>query len=115
MTLGIVGCVVVCVTALGTLSRVQAGAQTLASPAFEVASVKRNPSRTGIRGHGFPADRFEARNVPVRDLIMVAFGEPGRLVPESLMSGGRAGSTRIASTSRQRWGLRARARSRRSN
>jgi uncharacterized protein (TIGR03435 family) len=88
MTLGIVGCVVVCVAALGTLSRVQAGPQTLASPAFEVASIKPNPSRTGIRGHGFPGDRFEARNVPVRDLIMVGFGEPGRLVPESLMSGG---------------------------
>src|ERR1700688_4086569 len=88
MTLGIVGCVLVCVAALGTLSRVQAGTQTLASPAFEVAWVKPTPSRTGIRGHGFPGDRFEARNVPVRDLIMVAFGEPGRLVPESLMSGG---------------------------
>jgi uncharacterized protein (TIGR03435 family) len=88
MTRRIVGCVVVCVAALGTLSREQAGPQTLASPAFEVASIKPNPSRTGIRGHGFPGDRFEARNVPVRDLIMVAFGEPGRLVPDSLMAGG---------------------------
>jgi uncharacterized protein (TIGR03435 family) len=59
-----------------------------AAPAFEVASIKPNPSRTGIRGHSFPGDRFEARNVPTRDLIMVAFGEPGRAVPESLMSGG---------------------------
>jgi uncharacterized protein (TIGR03435 family) len=57
-------------------------------PAFEVASIKANISRIGIRGHSFPADRFEARNAPVRELIMIAFGEPGRLVPESLMSGG---------------------------
>ena len=55
---------------------------------FEVASIKPNPSRIGIRGHSFPGDRFEARNVPVRDLIMVAFGAPGRLLPELLMSGG---------------------------
>lgn len=56
--------------------------------AFEAASIKPNPSRTGIRGHSFPGDRFEARNVPLRDLIMVAFGESGRLLPEVLMSGG---------------------------
>jgi uncharacterized protein (TIGR03435 family) len=87
MTRRIVGCVVICVAALGTLSKGAGRSQTLASLAFEVASIKPNPSRTGIRGHGFPGDRFEARNVPVRDLIMVAFGEPGRLVPESLMSG----------------------------
>ena len=42
--------------------------------AFEVASIKPNPSRIGIRGHSFPGDRFEARNVPVGELIMVAFG-----------------------------------------
>jgi hypothetical protein len=35
---------------------------------FEVASVKPNPSRIGVRGHSFPGDRFEARNVPLRDL-----------------------------------------------
>lgn len=58
------------------------------APAFEVASIKPNTSRVGIRGHSFPGNRFEARNVPLRDLIMVAFGEPGRLLPESQMSGG---------------------------
>jgi uncharacterized protein (TIGR03435 family) len=56
--------------------------------AFEVASIKPNPSRIGIRGHSFPGDRFEARNVPIRDLIMVSFGAPGRLLPDLLMSGG---------------------------
>src|SRR5258708_3155372 len=56
--------------------------------AFEVASIKPNPSRTGIRGHSFPADRFEARNVPLRDLIVVAYGEAGQMLPDARMSGG---------------------------
>jgi uncharacterized protein (TIGR03435 family) len=78
----------VCVTG-SLVARLVGQAQSDRKPlAFEVASVKPNPSRTGIRGHSFPGDRFEARNVPLRDLIMVAFGQPGRLVPESLMSGG---------------------------
>ena len=34
--------------------------QTQASPSFEVASVKPNTLRQGIRGHSFPGDRFEA-------------------------------------------------------
>jgi uncharacterized protein (TIGR03435 family) len=80
---------VVSLAVLVAVARVPARAQLDAKPiGFEVASIKPNPSRTGIRGHAFPADRFEARNVPARDLIMIAFGEPGRLVPESLMSGG---------------------------
>ncbi len=56
--------------------------------AFEVASVRANPSRTGVRGHSFPGDRFEARNVPLGDLILVAYGEPGQLLPPSQVSGG---------------------------
>ncbi len=63
-------------------------AQTPPSPAFEVASVKQNTSRTGIRGHSFPADRFEARNVPLRDLIVVAYGDAGQPLPDVQMSGG---------------------------
>ena len=59
------------------------------SPTFEVASVKTNASRTGIRGHSFPGDRFEAKNVPLQDLIMIAYGEPGQLLPESYVSGPR--------------------------
>ena len=57
-------------------------------PTFEVASVKPNTLRTGIRGHDFPGDRFEAKNVPLRDLIMIAFGEQGQPLPESQMAGG---------------------------
>ena len=51
-------------------------------PTFEVASVKPNTLRTGIRGHDFPGDRFEAKNVPLRDLIMIAFGDQGQPLPE---------------------------------
>ena len=57
------------------------------APAFEVASVKPNVSRIGIRGHSFPGDRFEARNVPLRDLVMIAYGESGQLLPESQILG----------------------------
>lgn len=55
---------------------------------FEVASVKSNPQRSGVRGHSYPGDRFEARNVPARDLILVAYGEPGDLLPDIRLSGG---------------------------
>lgn len=58
------------------------------SHTFEVASVKANRSRVGIRGHSFPGDRFEASNVPVRDLILLAYGDPGRLLPDSMQRGG---------------------------
>jgi uncharacterized protein (TIGR03435 family) len=56
-------------------------------PAFEVASVKPNVSHTGIRGHSFPGDRFEATNVPLRDLIMIAYGDAGQPLPESQIAG----------------------------
>src|SRR5262245_52845516 len=58
------------------------------APRFEAASVKPNPSRTGVRGHSFPGDRFEAKNVPLRDLIMIAYGQPGQLLTEAEMAGG---------------------------
>src|SRR3954453_18296637 len=57
-------------------------------PKFELASVKLNTLGTGIRGHSFPGDRFEAKNVPLRDLIMVAFGQPGQPLADSQMAGG---------------------------
>jgi uncharacterized protein (TIGR03435 family) len=63
-------------------------AQTSDNPAFEVASVKTNTSRTGIRGYSFPGDRFEARNVPLRDLIVVAYGQAGLPLPDAQMIGG---------------------------
>src|SRR5213079_1795208 len=61
-------------------------AQSPLNPACEVASVKPNTLRTGIRGHDFPGDRFEAKNVPLRDLIIVAYGEQGQPLPESQMA-----------------------------
>jgi uncharacterized protein (TIGR03435 family) len=64
-------------------------AQTPA-PRFEVASVKANVARTGVRLHSFPGDRFEATNVPLRDLILVAFGEAGLMLPDPDLQGGPA-------------------------
>lgn len=62
--------------------------QPSADPAFDVASVKPNVLRRGVRLHGFPGDRFEATNVPLRDLILIAYGAPGQLLPDVQMSGG---------------------------
>jgi uncharacterized protein (TIGR03435 family) len=84
MKTSIVTTAIACVVAA-----VVAGAQG-ANPAFEVATIKANHARAGIRGHAFPGDRFEATNVPVRDLILIAYGEGGRLLPESLQRGGPA-------------------------
>jgi uncharacterized protein (TIGR03435 family) len=67
---------------------IAAFAQTPETPTFDVSSVKRNELRRGIRGHSFPADRFEATNVPLRDLIAIAYGEPGQLLPDTRLSGG---------------------------
>jgi uncharacterized protein (TIGR03435 family) len=63
-------------------------AQKPATPTFEVVSVKPNSLRSGIRGHSFPGDRFEATNVPLIDLIVVAYGEAGQPLPDSQVSGG---------------------------
>jgi uncharacterized protein (TIGR03435 family) len=63
-------------------------AQRPATPTFEVISVKTNSLRSGIRGHSFPGDRFVATNVPLRDLIVVAYGEAGQPLPDSQLSGG---------------------------
>jgi uncharacterized protein (TIGR03435 family) len=76
---------------LGTLAvalLLAANAQPPAMDGFEVASVRPNPSRTGIRGHSFPGNRLDAKNVPLADLILVAYGDPGQQLPESQLSGG---------------------------
>lgn len=57
-------------------------------PAFDVASVRPNVERRGVRLHGFPGDRFEATNVPLRDLILVAYGDSGQPLPFVQMAGG---------------------------
>jgi len=58
------------------------------SPAFEVASVKPNTARTGVRWSRFPGDRFVATNVPLRDLILIAYGEAGQIRPDNQVSSG---------------------------
>jgi uncharacterized protein (TIGR03435 family) len=63
-------------------------AQSPTTPAFDVVSVKPNPTRSGVRGHSFPGDRFVASNVPLRDLIVVAYGEEGQPLPDLQLSGG---------------------------
>jgi uncharacterized protein (TIGR03435 family) len=63
-------------------------AQPPSAPTFEVASVKTNALRNGVRGHSFPGDRFVATNVPLRDLIVVAYGEAGQSLPDAQLSGG---------------------------
>ena len=63
-------------------------AQSSAVPTFEVASVKQNVLRRGVRLHGFPGDRFEATNVPLRDLILVAYGDAGQPLPDVQISRG---------------------------
>jgi uncharacterized protein (TIGR03435 family) len=62
--------------------------QSSSAPAFEVASVKSNVLRQGIRWNRFPGDRFEATNVPLRDVILIAYGDPGQVLPDVQVSGG---------------------------
>lgn len=74
--------------AVAVLLATSTSGQALGTDGFDVASVRPNPSRTGIRGLSFPGNRLEAKNVPLADLILVAYGDPGQLLPESQMSGG---------------------------
>jgi len=46
-------------------------------PTFEVASVKANTSSATSRSFGIRGDSFQAVNVSVREMLMVAYGEPG--------------------------------------
>ena len=63
------------------------------SPAFEVASVKRNRSGEERSRFDTPANRFVATNVELYELIAWAFGDPGpppELRPNFQISGGPA-------------------------
>jgi uncharacterized protein (TIGR03435 family) len=52
----------------------QPGAEALANPVFEVASVKQNKSGEGFIRIGMaPGGRFTANNVPLRQLILMAY------------------------------------------
>jgi uncharacterized protein (TIGR03435 family) len=57
-------------------------AQTPSSPAFEVASIKLNRSGDAARSDlGLPAGRFTATNVPLKQLIVLAYGiRPSQLI-----------------------------------
>jgi uncharacterized protein (TIGR03435 family) len=57
-------------------------------PQFEVASVKPNKSGGGPMRIGFqPGGRFTATNVPVRDLISLAYGQPQPLPSFQIIGG----------------------------
>lgn len=63
-------------------------AQQPASPAFEVASIKpnKNPPLQDSRW-GYAGDRFLVRNIPMRRIIAMAYGEP-RMFPLDRVLGG---------------------------
>lgn len=69
--------------------RAQSRANDASPPqTFEVASIKPNKSLEGTRGAGFqPGGRFLARNMPLRSLIAIAYGDP-RPLPNFQISGG---------------------------
>lgn len=77
------------ITATGGAVSPWVAAQTPAvSPQFEVASVKPNKSGPGPMRIGFqPGGRFVANNVPVRDLISVAYGQPQPLPNFQILGG----------------------------
>ena len=77
---------------VGVLNSRAIQAQTLATSAsglaFEVASIKPNKSASRDRGSGFqPGGRFLARNMTLRGLIAIAYGEP-RPLPNFQIVGG---------------------------
>ena len=77
----LISCVLACAVAV-------VSAQSPPAPGFDAAAVKVNAARRGVRGHSYPGDRFEAVNVPLRDLIIVAYGDAGQALPEFLLTGG---------------------------
>jgi uncharacterized protein (TIGR03435 family) len=67
---------VIAASSAAASSRVR-GQAPAAQPQFEVASVKPNKSGPGPMRIGFqPGGRFVATNIPVRDLISIAYGQP---------------------------------------
>jgi len=81
--------VTIVITGVATSSWVAAQAPP-SSPQFEVAAIKPNKSGPGPQRIGFqPGGRFSAVNVPVRDLIALAYGQPQPL-PNFQIIGGPA-------------------------
>src|SRR6266436_5660388 len=77
------------IVAIGPASSSRIAAQASTSPPqFEVASVKPNKSGAGPMRIGFqPGGRFVASNVPVRDLISIAYGQPQPLPNFQIIGG----------------------------
>jgi bla regulator protein blaR1 len=81
------GLAAIVATGAATSSWVAAQAPA-AAPQFEVASVKPNKSGPGPMRIGFqPGGRFIANNVPVRDLISIAYGQPQPLPNFQIIGG----------------------------
>lgn len=79
--------VVVLAAGAGTRLLAQAG-QPADTAAFEVASVKINKSGDNRVGIGFaPGGRFRATNVPLRELISAAYGQPQPLAAFQITGG----------------------------
>jgi hypothetical protein len=75
----------------------QSAIANASGPTFEVASVKPHKADGGpfFRGISLPADRLEATNMPLKELIKLAWGDPGpplRPLPEYQIAGGPAWS-----------------------
>src|SRR5262245_60971525 len=77
------------VAATSSLTSPWVAAQTpSAPPQFEVASIKPNKSGPGpMRICLQPGGRFTASNVPVRDLISLAYGQPQPLANFQIIGG----------------------------
>ena len=73
--------------ALALLLVVAAAVLLAADPAFEVASVKRNTSGSRARSLGYPPDRFEATNMPLRFLIGNAYGDTFPVRQDMILGG----------------------------
>lgn len=80
---GLAACTIVGPVALGAATAARPGAAQAASVspvAFQAASIKPNASVQGDRAAGFqPGGRFIARNMALRNLIAIAYGDPAPL------------------------------------
>jgi uncharacterized protein (TIGR03435 family) len=81
------GLIAVAAVANGSSTRIDAQTPS-ASPQFEVASIKPNKSGPGPQRIGIqPGGRFTATNIPVRDLISLAYGQPQPLPAFQIIGG----------------------------
>jgi len=90
VTIAVVIAMPVVIGVLKARLQLHAQAPGAGSPAFEVATIKPNPSRDGQPGGGLtPGGRFTIENATVRDLVALAYQlQDGSLRHESQISGG---------------------------